>query len=283
METIELKKPEEKKEAVKAPEVKERQDNQNPPKASDIVKRFKADQSGETKELDDLKKVNLDDIKDPQARSFVERRVKELESGINRKFEEIAAKRKELEAQLQEASKPWNKDRLKSLLRDQNFLASVQELQTEVAPSEFGGSQEQWSNLSPEEKREFENMRRENMSTRRQVQQLLQAQEDEKLKEKYPNYDPVVVDRLQEGLISGTVQATRDDLWKVANYEKDIERAYQLGLKDRNGDLSAKQAAGSGFQEVGNVKPANDLPDEVRKSGITAILKHRLLQAKRNS
>lgn len=257
-------------------------------KANEILKRFSEEpesKQANENELAELKNVNLDDIKDPESRAFVERRVKELESGVNKKFEEIAQKRKELEAKLAEANQPWTPQRIQSLLKDQNFLASVQELQGSSAPPEWEGSQEDWSSLSPREKQEFDNLRRENRSTSQQVQHLLQSLENEKLdkqlKEKYPNYDSKVVDDVQKGLMNGTIQATREDLWKVANYERDVERAYRLGLKDRNGEISDKLNAGQTLNGI-NTKTTTELPEEVKKGGITSILKYRLAQSKKS-
>jgi hypothetical protein len=235
-------------------------------------------------ELADLKSVKLDDIKDPQARAFVERRVKELESGVNRKFEELAEKRRELEARLAEANPTWTPQRIKTLLQDQNFLSSVQELQRTSAPQEWEGSQEEWSSLSPREKQEFDNLRRQNMDMSRKFDQLLQSQEaqkqDEQLKQKFPDYDPEEVNKLQKGLMDGTIQATRADLWKVATFEKAIERAYRLGLQDKNQGLKEKINAGSNFNEM-NVNSSNEVPEEIKKMGITEILKYRLSQTKK--
>ena len=245
----------------------------------DILKR--ASTIKDTPQSDPLEKpkVSLDDIKDPVAREFAERRVKELESGFNKKYEDIANKRKELETKLADSSQPWTPQRIQSLLKDQTFLSSVKELQSQSSPPDWTGSEDQWSSLSPSEKKEFENLRQENQSTRLQVQQLLQTQKDKELKELFPDYDPVEVDRLQKGLIDGSVIATREHLFKVANYEKMAKRVYELGYEDGSKGLSEKANVGQPLPEM-TVKPSSDLPEEVKKKGIGAILQYRLAQVK---
>lgn len=244
--------------------------------AHEILRRSGESNAPQPKGAEDSKTINLDDIKDPDARAFAERRIKELESGYNKKFEEVAKTRKELESQMAQANQPWTPNRIQSLLKDQNFLSSVQELQRSQAPTEWSGSDEEWSSLSPREKQEFDTLRRENMSTRQQVNQLLQSQEDVKLKEQFPNYDANIVNELQRGLLDGTIQATRADLWKVANYESDIERVYQLGMRDAKQGVTDKLNAGHRFTEMNVKSSESDIPEEVRKQGISSILKWRM-------
>lgn len=260
---------------------------QTPPKpmsSMDILKRANEPDAIQTQsdkaELAELKTVNLDDIKDPVARQYAERRIKELESGVNKKFEEIAKTRKELEAKLAEVNQPWTPTRIQSLLQDQNFVSSVQELQKTQSPQEWSGTESEWSSLTSEEKQEFEKLRQENQRNSSQLQQILQAQEDAQLKQKYSDYDPDAINAVQQQLLNGTMQATREHLYKVVNFDTAVERAYKLGLQDRNSGLSEKLNVG---EQLGNmqVSSSSEPPKEIKEKGLAEVMRWRLSQIKK--
>lgn len=112
------------------------------------------------------------------------------------------------------------------------------------------------------------------------MNQMLKLREDEMLKQQYPDYEPATVDKLMNDLISGSYQATRADVWKVANFESAVERAYRMGQEDA---AKAREERGNPVSLSSNgmnVTPADDIPADVRQSGFGAIAKFRLSQLK---
>ena len=66
------------------------------------------------------------------------------------------------------------------------------------------------------------------------------------------------MDSLTKDLLAGKYQATREDIWKVHDYESMANRAYQLGKQDRQLDLGIKVEANS---IIGNqVIPSEQVP-----------------------
>jgi hypothetical protein len=256
------------------------------PSAAEIMARATAEPVKQSSEvsIDDMKlnPNDLDKIKDPIARKMVEERYKAWESGFNKKFIEVANMKKELEAKVTQVQQSgqfqgWSKDRIREALKDPAFVASVQALQQESAPQTWEGSSDEWSALTPQEKQQFQQLNRQVNSQQAQLNSMLQAQEDEQLRKRYPNYKPEVVNSLWQGLMNGTIQATREDLWKVANHDQAIQQAYQLGLQDRKLDMSEKVNASSPASSM-SVSPSNSVPEDVRKKGFGAIGRWRLAQ-----
>lgn len=231
--------------------------------------------------IDDIKsQIKLDDIKDPVARQFAERRAKELEAGFNKKYEQVANLKKQLESQ---ASQPkplvWDDQTLDKALQDPQFISLVQARQSKTAPSTWEGSQDEWSALTTQEKAQFSEMNQRILSQESKMNQMLQSQEDERLKSSYPDYDPQAVNQIQSDLLSGRLTATREHLWKVANFDTAVQRAYRLGLEDKNGTLNEKFNASSSL-ETFNVNNSGEVPAEIKKQGFGAIGRWRLAQAK---
>lgn len=256
------------------------------PSAQEILSRVGVAQNGPAQEptqdsaLAELKNIKLDDIKDPVARQLVEKRLKDMESGVNKKFEEIARLRKDLESQKSE-SNSWTPEKLDRVLKDPSFAqlvqARFQTAQANQAPAGFDGTNEEWSALTPEEKQQFAQLNQKVAAQEQFMIGLLRSQEDEKLKTSYPDYDPKVVDQIQNDLLSGRLQATREHLWKVANFESAVQRAYQLGREDRKTNVNEKLNASNNLPQH-NVTVSGDVPEEIRKQGIPAIAKWRKQQ-----
>ena len=226
--------------------------------------------------------VKLDDIKDPAARSLMEKRLKELESGYNKKYEDLANKRKELESSMNQP-RAWTQEELDHALTDPNFISLVQARQQQASanqpPVDFDGSVDEWSALTPQEKQTFAQLNQRVSAQEQMMSQMLKTEEDTKLKASYPDYDPKVVDRIQQDLMNGRLQATREHLWKVVNFESAVERAYRLGKEDRKLELTDKLNASSTIA-THNVTPAGEVPAEVKAKGFGAIGRWRLEQAK---
>lgn len=253
-----------------------------PKSADEILRRVKPDTkpSEDPSDIDSLK-INpndLDQIKDPMARKMVEERYKLWEKGFNQKFEQIAGMRKQMESQLAQ-SQNWTPEKLKEEIKKPEFLQSAQALQRETAPSGWEGSQDEWSALTPNEKAKFEQLSKTVFTQQAQLSRMVQAQEDEKLVTRYPDYNPKAIDQLQQDLISGRLVATREHLYKVLNFDKAVTDAYRLGKEDRNLGIAEKVNATVPFQNL-NVRPSNDVPEDVMKGGFQAVAKWRLAQSK---
>lgn len=233
--------------------------------------------------VDDVKgAVKLEDIKDVAARSFVEKRLKELESGFNKKYEQLANIRKDYESKINSMNS-WTPERLDQTLKDPAFVSLVQarqqQTQASQPPAGFDGSADDWSALTPEEKQQFKQLNDKVSAQEQFMLKMLQEKEDDKLKNVYPDYDAKTVDQIQSDLLSGRLIATREHLWKVANFERAVERAYQLGISDRKDNIIQKQNASSSSTAAA-VTPANEVPEDVRKKGFGAIGRWRLEQFK---
>ena len=88
------------------------------------------------------------------------------------------------------------------------------------------------SMLSEKERQILETNTQQINSLVQQNQQLLRIQEDERLKSRYANYDPTVVDKAIEDVVQGRVRMTREDIWKAIDYANGINRAYKLREQD---------------------------------------------------
>jgi hypothetical protein len=192
-----------------------------------------------------------------------------LYKGADEKFQEAARLRREAEELRQRG---WDKNSVQQLLNDPTFQAQVNELQqerqVEQNPQGSGLSDEEWSYLSPKEKALLANTQKMQQEDRKKMDQFFQKQEWEKqdmtIKARYKNYEPKYVDEAFNGLVSGKIQATREDLWKAIDYENAVKRAYELGKKDRASDLNEKVTASSpasGF----NVNQSKDVPQKGEK------------------
>jgi hypothetical protein len=157
-----------------------------------------------------------------------------MQSGFGKKFQEVAELRKTLEARAAENAN-WSPERVQSLLNDPNFVKAAQQVagtSSNNNQSQSGLSDEEWSALTDKEKTQLTAMQTKINALESINLQTFKLQQDETLKTRYANYDPRAVDLLTADLIQGKVQATREHLHKVLDYEQAVERAYKLGLTD---------------------------------------------------
>jgi hypothetical protein len=185
-------------------------------------------------------------IEDPRAREQAEKAYKSFQRGFNTKFQEIADIRKTLEAKLHETDS-WTPEKIQALMKNPDFVQAAQSAAGSYAPNQSGGAMndEEWSALTDGEKQQFQLMQQQINAITQQNQQLYMKQQDEQLSGKYANYQPEIVDTLTNDLLQGKYQATREDVWKVHDYENAVRRAYELGKSDRQLDLSDKVQANS--------------------------------------
>lgn len=220
-------------------------------------------------------------IADPLARKLAEDAYKSFQADYTKKTQALAAERKQMEslkAQL-ESSGQYTPDKIHSMLNDPSFVRAAQEYQringVQQAPTQETGNgdltQEEFSYLTPEQQKLYVKTKQMEQSLN-VVNNRLQASEVEKqdmgLKSKYANYNPQSVNEIYNGLMSGSMQATREHLWKVQDYDSAVQRAYQLGLQDRKVEMGEKVAASSQTNGV-SVTPSGDIPvRQPKESGV---------------
>lgn len=215
---------------------------------------------------------DFEKIADPTARQVAEQAYKSMQADYTRKTQDLAAKRKEAEAlKAQAESEKYN---IPALLNDPKWVQVASEHQKTIkpqpSPSANGDlTEEEFSYLPPEQQKSYLKMKQ-----LEQGQQVLASQlqserlqkEDMSLKSKYANYDSRTVDQIYSDMMNGRLQATREHLWKVADYESAVARAYELGKQDRKLDLTDKSAGSSQPSGV-SVTPTSDSPAKLPNEG----------------
>lgn len=200
-----------------------------PEKKEDLVTRV-SQVKPEEKKVDVFNVNDIDKIENPQAKEYTQKAYKSLESGYTKKFQALADERRTWEAKKAEGEN-WTQDKVQSLLKDPNFVTAAQGVATQQQNEEATG---EYSALSDTEKKRIADNEKQVGLIVQQNTQLLRQQQDESNKTKYANYDSNAVDIITADLISGKRQATREDLFKVYDYEPAVNRAYKLGLSDKN-------------------------------------------------
>jgi hypothetical protein len=238
----------------------------------------KKDESNQTESIQ-FNVKDLERIADPNARKLAEDAYKSFQADYTRKTQALAEKSKnadltksELESLRQQVEQARNKVYdIPSLLNDPQWVQKAAEYQQRNpisnAPVNGGDlTQEEISYLTPEQQKlylktkEVEQTNQAILSKLNSSEQARVFQEqDNTLKSKYANYQPQTVDEIYNGMMNGKIQATREHLWKVADYDAAVERAYKLGLEDRNLNLGEKLNASSQPSGV-SVTPSNDVP-----------------------
>lgn len=181
--------------------------------------------------------TQINSIQDPALRAQMEGLKKSLLSGENKKYQELAELKKELQ-QVVNREKGWTPERIQQLANDPEFIrVSQQMLGT--------NSIEDDSLLSEAEKAILRDAQEAKKMTMTLQSQLQREKEDSGLKTKYYNYDPKSVDDIYNGMVDGSIRATREHLWKVVDYDKAVERAYKMGISDRQNQTNEKFNASS--------------------------------------
>lgn len=221
-------------EQVVTPEVKEE------PKA-DLVTRVSQvkvePKPEETKQEEGKFNINdldthIEKITDPALKEQFVGLKKSLIRGENQKYQEIASLRKQYETKLAEVSS-WTPERLQQEMNKPDFVQAAQTLYGSQNPKDSGLTDQQWSALSEPERAELNQLKQKINLLEKTSWESQKLQQDANLKTKYANYAPDVVDTISVELVQGRRQATREDLWKVYDYENAVQRAYELGLMDK--------------------------------------------------
>jgi hypothetical protein len=200
----------------------------------------KEEQASQQSSSDTFDFSEIDKIQDPQqAKVWAEKAYKSMQGGFTKKFQELADLRKALETKLGDTS-GWTPEKVRSLLNDQSFVEAAQSVAGNGTTGGGYMTSEEWSTLTEGEKAQFQEMQNQINSMVEQNSLLVQQQQDERLKSRYANYDPTVVNNIITDLSKGTVQATREHIWKIHDYDSAVQRAYEMGRQDRQLDLNDK-------------------------------------------
>ena len=217
-----------------------------------------------------LTKEDYDKVQsDPTLSKFY----KSMQSDYGRKTQEIASLRKDYEQKLVDSGK-WSPEKVRQLMDDQNFVSAASQVLQKQPPADWNGTQQEWSALNEREKQDLAQLKQGYQSMAMQLAMEQQRKQDESLKTKFANYEPQAVDVITNELLQGKRNATREDIWKVYDYENATRRAYELGKQDALQEKSEKSNATSydGMQ----VNPPNrtEAPkkDEANSSAFRRIM-----------
>lgn len=221
---------------VETPEVKTEPVVEVKPEV-DLITRVSQVKAEEKKEPEEKFNTNdletaIEAIPDPKLKEHMLGLKKSLLKGENQKYQEIAALRKQYEQKLAETSN-WTPERLQQELNKPDFVQAAQTVLKSSNPPDSGVSDEKWSSLSEAEKAELSQLKQKISSLEQGNWEAVKAQQDTQLKNKYVNYAPDIIDTLTTKLMRNEVKATREDLWKVIDYENAVRRAYELGKTDK--------------------------------------------------
>ena len=172
-----------------------------------------------------------------ELKSYAEGLRKSYARGFEKKTQELSSTRKLLEAQLTSMN-TWTPERVQALINDPQFVQAASSI---IGPS----SQNDNSMLSENERKTISNIERQQQTILKQQLELQKREQDVQIAGRFSNYNPQSVDILTAELIEGKVQATREHLWKVLDYDQAVQRAYELGKQDRNLSIKEKINASS--------------------------------------
>jgi len=212
---------------------------------------------------------NLDEqintIQDPTLKEQFVNFKKSLLRGENQKYEEIANLRKEYENKLAASNANWTPERLKQELNKPDFVQAANTVLNTGNPTQQQGD-DQYSALSDGEKAEIRALKQKLDTLEQSNWNSVKTNQDATLSDKYANYDPNSIDKITTDLMQGKVQATREDLWKVIDYNNAVQRAYELGLSDKKEQNQERADGMSHFDGGGSVTPSNA---QMREKGET--------------
>lgn len=210
----------------------------------------------------------IDSITDPVQKEVVLKAYKSFQRGFNEKFQTISSLKKEYETKLTEFSN-WTPERVQQLVNDPNFKEAAKVVVGNQTPN--GQSDDDQSYLSDGDKQRMKQLEQELINLKGASFQQLKSQQDTSLKVKYANYSSDAVDILTNDMLTGKVQATREHLHKVLDYDSAVQRAYELGKQDRKLEIDEKGASAS-FSPETRIAPSGEQITPEKGEGDRAFL-----------
>ena len=228
-----------------------------------------------------LSKEDYDKVQtDPTLSKFY----KSMQADYIRKTQEAADLKRQADAELKQSAN-WTPERINKLLNDPNFVNAAQQAASLNNPPNSGLTDQEYSALTDKEKAQLSSMQSELHQMKLQNWQMQQRQQDEVLRNKYANYAPDIVDTTVHKLVNNEIQATREDLWKVLDYDQAVQRAYQLGKMDRQLDTQEKQQALSpdGYSATPQRETLKAEPNESSQAFFKRLANKRIAEFKGNN
>lgn len=241
-----------------------------------------------------LNPAMIEKITDPVLKQATLEAYNSMLADYTRKTQNLASERKKVEAfeaQLNQM-RNWTPERIQEELNNPSFVRAAQEYQSRVKPQTVATSsqpltQEEFDYLPQEQQKaylasqEAKNIATSALQTATAMKQQSDFErEDMNLKNRYANYDPSSVNKVYQDMMQGRVQATREHLWKVVDYESAVKRAYELGKQDRKVEVSEKVNASSNPNLI-NITPSNDVPVRIQNESSTDYFRRIALNAAR--
>ncbi len=234
----------------------ENQSTPVPTKSDDLLSRVTAfqkdnapkdpSQSDSQSDQPDNLEATIANIEDPTIKAQFEKLRKDLVSGTNTKFQEIATLRKEMQTNMEQFKKvgqpeEWTAERVQQLANDPKFIAAAQQV------SGIQPESDEYSALSDGEKKAMTDMRSQLEDLKRVNQQSLIAQEQQvraqqhaEYSSKYENYNPQKIDEITFNLQKGSIHATNEHIYKAFYHDDNVRNAYEMGRQDEREGISDK-------------------------------------------
>lgn len=252
---------------VQAPEAKA--------EPQDIVSRassFKVqpEKSGDAPQETKFKVTDIEKITDPVAKKYAQDAYNSMQADYTRKTQELAEQRRQAEMTQSLKSRGFTVSEIDELLANPAFVQAATEKQRMAAPQQVVAqngnaelTEEEFSYLTPEMQKVYLQQKQNNQMLAQLQGQLQSAKvekEDVTLKSKYSNYDPKAVNDIYTGMMNGSIQATREHLWKVSDYDDAVKRAYALGRQDEKTGITQARAASTQVNGVTTQTMESDTP-----------------------
>ena len=235
----------------------------------------------------------IEGIQDPIAKEIAIKAYKSMEAGVQKKFQDLASQRREVEAQQQqmvESAKNWSPERIQNeLLSNPQFLQAAQAVAGNSS-NQSNLTEEQYSALTENEKSEFSAIKSQNSVLANEINSLKQvnyqaivAQKDVNLQAKYPDYNPVEIDNTIKQLATMSPLDIREHVYKSIRHDEDVKAAYELGRSESKQlsqqKINAFAPNGSTMNNSGDF-PVRDKSDN-DMSWFSKIANYRLAQSKK--
>ena len=206
--------------------------------AVDLITRVSQVKSDVAKPTEDnTDKFDFNDIakiENPEAREIALKAYKSIERGGQKKFQEIAAIRKALEAKQDDYSN-WTPEKITTLLKDEAFVKAAQQ-----AAGVSNSPTNDDTLLSPAEQEKFNTLFGEVNTLKQRNAQLELENQHKTLGEKYANYDRSNIHNVVSDFQAGRRQITLEDVFRSTDYEAAVNRAYKLGKSESSGLMTEK-------------------------------------------
>lgn len=261
------------------------------------VSKFVIDNDPKTKSEDDINtdifndselRGKIDNIQDEELKNQMVSLRKSMMRGANTKFEEIADIRKELEAvktNIQSDPKSWTPERIQSLLNDPSFIQAAQQVSGEQTDDPLAYADEGVKQVVTDLQKKVNELTVQNNKALTQQQEANRQQQHQQLSTKYANYDSEEMDTIYYDMLEGKIQATPEHIYKAFKHDDNVNRAYQMGIKDGREGKEDQLASTSieGLQTSTSVPAVVPEEKETNQSFLDRIISKNLKLAKTRS